>query len=85
MKTTWAAALLALAALQALPVSAYPLDGYGDTGIRRLEASRLADEGKLADAKQPPGAHLKRAEVDLRLLGQSFDLPPVDEAFTRPC
>jgi hypothetical protein len=78
-----AAALLALAALQAPPAAAYPLDGYADTGIRRLEASRLADEGKLADVKQPPGAHLKRAEVDLRLLGQSFDLPPVDPAFTR--
>jgi hypothetical protein len=78
-----AAALLALAALHAPPAAAYPLDGYADTGIRRLEASRLADVGKLADVKQPPGAHLKRAEVDLRLLGQSFDLPPVDEAFTR--
>jgi hypothetical protein len=78
-----AAALLALAALQSPPAAAYPLDGYADTGIRRLEASRLADEGKLADVKQPPGARLKRADVDLRLLGQSFDLPPVDETFTR--
>jgi hypothetical protein len=77
------AVVLALAAWQALPAAAYPLDGYDYTGIRRLEASRLADEGKLADVKQPPGAHLKRAEVDLRLLGQSFDLPPVDPAFTR--
>jgi hypothetical protein len=83
MRTMVAAALLALAALHAPPAAAYPLDGYPDTGIRRLEASRLADEGKLADVKQPAGAHLKRAEVDLRLLGQSFDLPPVDEAFTR--
>jgi hypothetical protein len=78
-----AAALLVLAALQAPPAAAYPLDGYPETGIRRLEASRLADEGKLADVKQPPGARLKRADVDLRLLGQSFDLPPVDPAFTR--
>ena len=83
MRTMVAAALLALGALQLAPVAAYPLDGYPDTGIRRLEASRLADEGRLADVKQPPGAHLKRTEVDLRLLGQSFDLPPVDEAFTR--
>ncbi len=82
--TAWAARLgLALAAVASLPVVAYPLDGYADTGIRRLEASRLADEGALADVKQPPGARLKRADVDLRLLGQSFDLPPVDEAFTR--
>ena len=40
------AVVLALAAWQALPAAAYPLDGYADTGIRRLEASRLADEGK---------------------------------------
>jgi hypothetical protein len=77
------AVVLALAAWQALPAAAYPLDGYADTGIRRLEASRLADEGKLADVKQPPGARLLRTEVDLRLLGKSFDLPPVDEAFAR--
>jgi hypothetical protein len=83
MKPLIIAGLLALSVLQGAPVAAYPLDGYADTGIRRLEASRLADEGKLADVKQPPGARLKRAEVDLRLLGQSFDLPPVDEAFTR--
>ena len=25
--------------------AAYPLDGYDETGIRRLDASRLADEG----------------------------------------
>lgn len=74
---------LALTALHLPQAAAYPLDGYADTGIRRLEASRLADEGKLADVKQPPGARLKRAEVDLRLRGQTFDLPPVDEAFTR--
>jgi len=83
MKPLIIAGLLALSVLQGAPVAAYPLDGYADTGIRRLEASRLADAGKLADVKQPPGARLKRAEVDLRLLGQSFDLPPVDEAFTR--
>jgi hypothetical protein len=74
---------LGLAALASLPAAAYPLDGYADTGIRRLEASRLADAGAIADVKQPPGAHLKRADVDLRLLGQSVDLPPVDEAFSR--
>lgn len=83
MSKWFAAGLLAAATLQAPPLAAYPLDGYADTGIRRLEGSRLADEGRIADVKQPPGAHLQRAEVDLRLLGQSFDLPPVDTAFTR--
>lgn len=80
----WAARLaLALAALVSWPAAAYPLDGYAETGIRRLEASRLADAGAIADVRQPPGARLSRAEVDLRLLGQTFDLPPVDAAFSR--
>ncbi len=62
---------------------AYPLDGYGDTGIRRLEANRLAQEGKLADVKQPPGALLPLRDVQLRLVGQTFDLPPPDAEFSR--
>jgi len=83
-RVAWAARVaLALAALPALQAAAYPLDGYAATGIRRVEGSRLADAGVVADVRQPPGAHLKRAEVDLRLLGQSFDLPPADAAFTR--
>jgi len=63
--------------------TAYPLDGYQETGIRRLEANRLADEGVIRDVRQPPGAKLGLKEVDLRLIGQSFDLPQPDAAFTR--
>ena len=36
----------------------YPLDGYPQTGIRRLEASRLAHQGAIKGPKQPPGALL---------------------------
>jgi len=71
------------AALTWAPAHAYPLDGYADTGIRRLEANRLAQAGAIQDVKQPPGAMLPLAKVDLRLLGQTFDLPPPDPAFTR--
>ncbi|GAB3287325.1 hypothetical protein [Parahaliea aestuarii] len=46
---------------------AYPLDGYADTGIRRVEGSRLAHEGVIQDVRQPPGALLPTAAVDLRL------------------
>lgn len=74
---------LAVLALVATSVGAYPLDGYEATGIRRLEGLRLANEGKVADVKQPKGAMLPLKEVDLRLLGKSFDLPPPDPAFTR--
>ena len=72
---------LAACLLAATAAFAYPLDGYDDTGIRRLEGSRLANEGVVRDVKQPPGALLKLRDVDPRLLGQTFDLPPVDPAF----
>lgn len=62
---------------------AYPLDGYAETGIRRLEGSRLAQEGQVKDAKQPPGALLGLAAVEPRLVGQTWDLPAPDPEFTR--
>ena len=81
-KRLYAAAVAALL-LNVTAVAPYPLDGYGETGIRRLEANRLAQEGKLNDVRQPPGALLHLADVQLRLVGQTFDLPPPDPAFTR--
>ncbi|NQX90194.1 MAG: hypothetical protein HRT77_16205, partial [Halioglobus sp.] len=74
-----------LAVLQcaATAVSAYPLDGYAETGIRRVEGARLANEGLAAGGKQPPGALLSTAQVDLRLLGQQIEIPPPDPALTR--
>jgi hypothetical protein len=77
------AAAIAAAALAAGTAAAYPLDGYEETGIRRLEGSRLANEGVVRDMKQPPGALLPLKDVDLRLLGKTFDLPPPDPDFTR--
>jgi hypothetical protein len=70
--------------LAAAPLlQAYPLDGYAETGIRRLEASRLAHEGEIKGPKQPSGALLPTAEVDLRLREyQDLDLPAPDPAFT---
>ena len=41
----------ASAALLAAAVRAYPLDGYEQTGIRRLEGNRLADEGVVRTDK----------------------------------
>ena len=32
---------------------AYPLDGYEDTGIRRVEGARLASEGLIKGSAQP--------------------------------
>jgi len=69
---------LAPAALQG-----YPLDGYQETGIRRVEGARLVQEGVLAGRKQPPGALLGTGEVDLRLLQhRELRLPEPDPGFT---
>ncbi len=75
------AAAAAACLLGITSVLAYPLDGFEDTGIRRLEGSRLAHEGVVRDVKQPPGALLKLRDVEPRLVGKNFDLPPVDPAF----
>ena len=69
--------------LAAAAAVAYPLDGYEQTGIRRLEGNRLAQQGVIRDVKQPPGALLGVNDVDLRLAGQTFDLPAPDPEFTR--
>ena len=80
----WVVPVAAVAgALLSLGVHAYPLDAYPETGIRRLEELRLANEGKIADVKQPSGALLPLKAVDLRLAGATFDLPPPDPAFNQ--
>jgi hypothetical protein len=61
---------------------AYPLDGYEETGIRRVEGARLANEGLAQGGSQPPGAMLTTEQVDLRLLNKDMALPPADPAFT---
>lgn len=72
--------LLALAASASL---GYPLDGYEETGIRRVEGARLVQEGVVAGARQPPGALLSTGEVDPRLLQhRELRLPVPDPAFT---
>ena len=61
---------------------AYPLDGYGYTGIARLEGYRLAMEGKVRAPRQPPGALLPIDAVDLRLQFKSdFEIPAADIEF----
>jgi len=80
---TFLAAGVAVTVLFAAEAGAYPLDGYAETGIRRVEGARLAHEGVIRDGKQPPGALLPTSAVDLRLLGhRQMELPPVDPAFT---
>jgi Beta-lactamase enzyme family len=64
--------------------TSYPLEGYETTGIRRLLGIRLAQEGLVRDSRQPPGARLGLADVDLRLLDRrDLDLPAPDPDLTR--
>jgi len=75
-------ACLSLIAVTTL-AGAYPLDGYEDTGIRRVEGARLANEGLAPGGFQPPGAMLSTAEVDVRLLNhRDLQLPAPDPEFT---
>ena len=85
MNRTKAAVVLTTFLLATLPNGAatYPLDGYEETGIRRVEGSRMAHEGLAEGGFQPPGALWPTENVDIRLLDrQGMALPAVDEAFT---
>ncbi len=62
---------------------AYPLDAYPETGIRRIEAARLAVLGKMRGRHQPPGGLLPTELVNLRLLGRpDLELPEPDPEFS---
>ena len=66
-----------------ITVNAYPLDGYQDTDIRRIEAARLSVLGEMPGRQQPPGALLPTKYVNLRLLDYpKLDLPPPDPELT---
>ena len=84
MKPFMRSTLFAVAATLSMPAAyAYPIDGYEDTGIRRVEGARLANEGIVKGSKQPPGALLTTQQVDLRLLDhRDLDLPAPDPQFT---
>ncbi|MCK5667867.1 MAG: hypothetical protein KAI15_02185 [Gammaproteobacteria bacterium] len=61
----------------------YPLDGYEETGIRRVEEARLVTAGEMKGTKKIPGARLSTAEVDLRLLNhKDMQIPEPDPEFT---
>ncbi len=83
MKGVCTAAAGVLTLLLSSQAVGYPLDGYAETGIRRVEGARLANEGVIKDGRQPPGALLLTSAVDLRLLQhREMSLPLADPAFT---
>jgi hypothetical protein len=64
--------------------AAYPLDGFRETGITRLEAYRLAQDGLLKSRALYEGALLPSKDVQLRMLAHpDYVLPDApDPAFT---
>ena len=73
----------AMLGLLASPALGYSLDGYQETGIRRVEGARLAQEGVIRDGTQPPGALLPTAKVDIRLSARrDLVVPQADPDFT---
>ena len=68
-----------VAVLGADPALGYPLDGYEQTGIQRLEAYRLAQDGKVRGRLLPPGARLPGDSIALRLIDHpNFQIPAPD-------
>ncbi len=77
------AALLLIVAGSVDRAGAYPLDGYAETGIGRLEAQRLIQIGELPGKKRPSGELLPLAMVDLRMLAhRDMEFPPSDAKLT---
>ncbi len=86
--TCWAYGTLIIAislgmSLFVTVATAYPLDGHESTGIPRLQAQRLMQEGVIPGKQRPAGELMPLSMVDLRLLDQpDFTLPPADAALT---
>lgn len=63
----------------AVEVSGYPLDGWKETHIHRLEAYQRAQQALLERGSLSPGALLSTAAVEPRLLDRpAFELPTSD-------
>lgn len=83
MRPVRAAAIAAGALALAAPAGGYPLDGFAETGIARLEAYRLAQEGRIQGQVLPWGAQLYGKEIGLRLAdAPAFEVPPPDPELT---
>jgi hypothetical protein len=73
----------ALTAVSTQPSTAYPIDGYDWTGMRRMLLMQRIETGEIKGIRQPPGATLPLAEVDIRLADRKdMTLPEIDPTFT---
>lgn len=78
----WAWRIAACVLLCTISLAGYPLDGYQQTGIRRLRGYELIHEGVLSGTlRLPAGALFPSAAIGLRLVDRSpsFDITPATE------
>ena len=75
---------LLMLAVSPMPLGAWPVDGYPQTDIRRLEEPRLIAAGELKGTRQPAGGLWPTEAVDIRLVDRpAFGLPAVDAALAK--
>lgn len=66
------------------PAESYPLDGYQESGIHRLQAPRRMLFGEAAGSIYPPGALLSTESIELKLVDYpDLEIPEPDLDFTR--
>ncbi len=63
--------------------TAWPLDGYEETGIARLEAYQGATDQLLASGRLKPGSLLPTDRIELRLAGLDLTVPEPDPELGR--
>ena len=62
----------------------YPIDGFNETGIARLEGYRISQTDQRGYNQLPPGALLKTEQIQLRLSEHpDFAMPAPDTVLTR--
>ena len=85
MKRTFLYLLVGLGTLYySIEAKSYPLNGFQETGIHRLDGYRLAQEGAVRGKTLPSGALLGLDTITLRLADQpQFKLPEPDPQLTK--
>ena len=79
----WIALVTSIGILFPGTLGAYPLDGYKDTDITRLDAYWLARQVIIDQKILPKGIFWKSDDIKLRLLGDSsYTLPAPDPALS---
>lgn len=79
-KTAFITSIVFNALLITDATNAYPIDGYEETGIKRLEYYRLSDTGEIKGKTLQQGAKKGVDEIKPRLIGKvtSTELPEAD-------